>query len=75
MVQLRERSPLTSEACSSNPVIGKDYIEHLLTFNCIEKTKKIIETGRQRPFKNTNMIYCQLLIPRNRLSLKLPYVI
>ena len=28
-----------SEIRSSNPVIGKIYIEHLFTVNCIEKTK------------------------------------
>ena len=27
------------EVCSLNPVIGKIYIEHLFTVNCIERTK------------------------------------
>ena len=28
-----------AEVCGSNPFIGKNYIEELLTLNCIEKTK------------------------------------
>ena len=28
------------EVCSSNPVMGKIYIEQFFTVNCIEKTKK-----------------------------------
>ena len=40
VAHLVERSLLTPEVRGSNPVIGnKNYIEHLLTFNCIEKTK------------------------------------
>ena len=34
------------EVHSSNPVIGKTYIEYLFTFNCIEKMKiKKTEAG------------------------------
>ena len=40
VVQLVERSPLTPEICSSNPVTGKLLnIEHLCTVNCVETTK------------------------------------
>ena len=38
VAQLVERSPPIPEVCSSNPLIGKIYIEHF-TVNCIEKTK------------------------------------
>ena len=30
---------MLAEVCSSNPVIGKIYIEHLGTVNCFETTK------------------------------------
>ena len=41
-----------SEIRSSNPVIGKIYIEHLFTVNCIEKTKiKKKEAGNGPIFK------------------------
>ena len=36
VAQLVERSP---EIRGSNPVIGKTFIEHLFTANCVEKTK------------------------------------
>ena len=39
MAQLVEQSLPTPEVHSSNPVIGKIYIEHWLTVNCIEKAK------------------------------------
>ena len=39
VAQLVERSLPLQEVCSSNPVIGKKYIEHLITVNCVEKTK------------------------------------
>ena len=46
VAQLVEQSLRTPEACSSNRVIGKIYIEHLLKVNCIEKTKiKKTEAG------------------------------
>ena len=41
------------EVCSSNPVIGKIYIEHLLTLNCIEKHKNKEKRGREWPFIKT----------------------
>ena len=37
--QLAERSLSTPEICGSIPVFGKNFIEHLFTVNCIEKTK------------------------------------
>ena len=41
VAQLLERSLPKPEVRGSNPVIGKIYIEHLFTVNCIEKKKKI----------------------------------
>ena len=39
LAQLVERALSISEVCSLNPVIGKIYIEHLLTVICIEESK------------------------------------
>ena len=39
MTQLAERLLPIPEVRGSNLVIGKIYIEHLFTFNCIEKKK------------------------------------
>ena len=39
VAQLVEWSPPTPEICVLNPVIGKTFIEHLFTVNCVEKTK------------------------------------
>ena len=39
VAQLVERSLPKPEVRGSNPFIGKIYIEHLFTFNYIEKTK------------------------------------
>ena len=39
VAQLVEQLLLISEVCGSNPVIGKIYIEHLFTINCIKKMK------------------------------------
>ena len=39
VAQLVERLLPIPEVQGSNPVIGKIYIEHLLTVNCIEKTE------------------------------------
>ena len=39
VAQLVERLLKMPEVCSSNPDIGKIYIEHLFTVSCIEKTK------------------------------------
>ena len=51
VAQLVERSPPIPEVCSSNPLIGKIYIEHF-TVNCIEKTKnKEKEAGNGQFFK------------------------
>ena len=43
--QLVEQTPLLPEVRGSNRVIGKNYIEHLFTFNYIEKMK----TKKKRP--------------------------
>ena len=40
MAQLVEWLLAILEVCSSNPVMGKIYIEQFFTVNCIEKTKK-----------------------------------
>ena len=39
MAQLVERSLLIPKVRGSNLVIGKIYVGHLFTVNCIEKTK------------------------------------
>ena len=39
VAQLAERLLPIPEVCGLNPVIGKIYIEHLFTINCIENTK------------------------------------
>ena len=39
MAQLVEWLPTIPDVHGSNPVIGKIYIEHLFSVNCIEKTK------------------------------------
>ena len=39
VTQMVELSLPIPEVHSSNPVIGKFYIEHLFTVNCIERTK------------------------------------
>ena len=39
VAQLVERSLPITEVRSSNPAIGKNYIEHLFTVDCFEKTK------------------------------------
>ena len=38
VAQLVERLLPIPEVCGSNPVIGKNYIEHLLIGNCIART-------------------------------------
>ena len=40
VAQLVERSLLIPEVRGSNPVIGKKYIEHLFTVNCVLKRRK-----------------------------------
>ena len=47
MARFVERSLLKAEVSSSNPVIGKNYNEHLFIVNCIEKTK----IKKKRPAK------------------------
>ena len=46
MAQLVEQLLPITENRGSNPVIGKFYMKHLYTFNCIEKTK-INKRGRE----------------------------
>ena len=41
VAQLEERSLMIPEVHNSNPVIGKIYIQHFLTCNCIEMTKAV----------------------------------
>ena len=53
--QLVERLLPIPEVCSSNPVIGKIYIERLFTFNCIEKTKIREKEARYDPFKKPHL--------------------
>ena len=50
VAQLVERSLPTPEVRSLNPVIGKFYIEHLLTINCIENTKNKHKEVGHGPF-------------------------
>ena len=50
VAQLVERL-LPTEACGSNPVIGKIYIEHLFTVNCIEKIKMKTKRPEMAHFK------------------------
>ena len=51
MAQLVEQSLINPEVPGSNPVIVKIYIEHLVTVNCIEKTKRKKRTGMAHFFK------------------------
>ena len=54
VAQLAERLLLIPEVHGSIPVIGKIYIEHLFTVNCIEKTKiKKKEAGNGPFFKKS----------------------
>ena len=49
VAQLVEQLLAIPEVHSSNPVIGKTYIEYLFTFNCIEKMKIKKKRGRELP--------------------------
>ena len=63
VAQLEVRSLPIPEVPSSNPVVGKIYIEHLFTVNCIEKTK--IKKKRPRMahiFLKKAINNCNLLI-------------
>ena len=60
VAQLVERSLSIPEVRGSNPVIGKIYIEHLFTVNCIEKTK-IRKRGREWPFFKKTTILRRLI--------------
>ena len=51
MGQLVERPLPIPEVRALNPVIGKFYIEHLFTVNCIEKTKIKKKVARNGLFK------------------------
>ena len=53
VAQLVERSLPTPKVHGLNPVIGKLFIEHLFTVNCIEKTEIKIERPRIAHFENT----------------------
>ena len=51
VAQLVEQSLTIPEVRSSNPVIGKIYIEHWFTVNCIEKTKMKKKEAGNGPLK------------------------
>ena len=55
VAQLVERSPPTPEIRSSYPVIGKTFIEHLLTVNCVEKTKIKKKEAGNSPLKKVEI--------------------
>ena len=50
VAQLVEQLLTIPEVRSSNPVIGKIYIEHWFTVNCIEKTKMKKKEAGNGPF-------------------------
>ena len=50
VAQLVERSLPMPEVHSLNPVIGKIYIEHLFTVNCIENNKNKENETKNWPF-------------------------
>ena len=53
------------EVCGSNPVIGKIYIEHLFTVNCIEKIKMKKKRPEMAHFKKIFLKdYLQPIISR-----------
>ena len=53
-----ENSLPIPEVYGTNPVIGKIYVEHLLTVNCFEKTKRRKEAGNG----TLNTVYATWLI-------------
>ena len=53
VVQLVEQWLLTPEGRGSNPVIDNFYIDHLITVNCIEKTKIKKKEAGNGPFFRT----------------------
>ena len=58
VAQLVERSLAIPEDQGWNPVIGKIYIEHLFTVNCIEKTKiKKKRSGMAHFLKKSQLIF------------------
>ena len=62
MAQLVERLLPIPEVRGSNPVIGKIYIHHLLTVNCIEKKKTKKKEAGNGPFKKrTSAITTQVI--------------
>ena len=78
MAQLVERSLPIPEVSSSNPVIGKIYIEHCFTVNCIEKTKiKKKRPGTAHFFKKntiTSLYHLSLDTFDSQLSLLVVFV-
>ena len=64
VAQLVERLLPTPEICGSNPVIGKIYIEHLLsTILKFEKTKRIKEKrGREWSIFKKGLGWCMPVI-------------
>ena len=58
VAQLVEQSLINPEVPGSNPVIVKIYIEHLVTVNCIEKTKRKKRTGMAHFFLKKCLSLC-----------------
>ena len=56
MAQFVERLLPNPDVSGSNPVIGKIYIEHLFTINCIEKTKINKKMQGMAHFKKTEQV-------------------
>ena len=50
VAQLVERPLPIPEVCCSNPVIGKNYIEHFSILNCFENKKIKKKEARNDPF-------------------------
>ena len=68
VAQLVERLPPTLEIRGSNPVIGKTFIKHLFTVNCVEKTKIKKKRPGMAHLKNKDSNNLFLLSFRSRPS-------
>ena len=55
VAQLVEQLLAIPEVRSSNPVIGKNYIEHLFTVNCNKKTKINENEAANAPFRKSSL--------------------
>ena len=65
VAQLVERLLPIPEVRGSNPVIGKIYIHHLLTVNCIEKKKTKKKEAGNGPFKKRTPAITTQVITRS----------